>query len=69
MPAGAVFGSFQDQSEMKDEAVWLRERRRKADLETVLKALDKYGWDTKGKKNAAKSLGIGIATLYRILNK
>ena len=64
MPAGAVYGSFQDQSEMKDEAVWLRERRRKADLETVLKALDKYGWDTKGKKNAAKSLGIGIATLY-----
>ena len=41
----------------------------KTELDTVINALDKYGWDTKGKKNAAKSLGIGIATLYRILNK
>lgn len=47
----------------------LKERRRKTELDTVINALDKYGWDTKGKKNAAKSLGIGIATLYRILNK
>ena len=47
----------------------LKERRRKTELDTVINALDKYRWDTKGKKNAAKSLGIGIATLYRILNK
>lgn len=45
----------------------LRQRRKKAEMEEVLKALDKYGWDTKGKKNAAASLGIGIATLYRML--
>ena len=45
----------------------LKERRRKAETDEILKALDKYGWDTKGKKNAAASLGIGVATLYRIL--
>lgn len=42
---------------------------RKTELKEIITALDKYGWDTKGKKNAAKSLGIGIATLYRILNE
>lgn len=42
---------------------------RKKEMYEVISALDKYGWDTKGKKNAAKSLGIGIATLYRILNE
>ncbi len=45
----------------------LKERRRKAEIDEILRALDKYGWDTKGKKTAAASLGIGIATLYRIL--
>ncbi|MGG5460432.1 sigma-54-dependent Fis family transcriptional regulator [Clostridium sp. B9] len=33
--------------------------------EYINKALDIYGWDTAGKKKAAKKLGIGIATLYR----
>lgn len=56
----------------EDIHVWeradsLKERRKKAEIDEVLRALDKYGWDTKGKKNAADSLGIGIATLYRIL--
>ena len=56
----------------EDMHVWeradsLKERRKKAEIDEVLRALDKYGWDTKGKKNAADSLGIGIATLYRIL--
>ncbi|EJO5348640.1 sigma 54-interacting transcriptional regulator [Clostridium botulinum] len=35
--------------------------------EYILKALDIYGYDTKGKQLAAKQLGIGIATLYRKL--
>lgn len=35
--------------------------------EYILKALDIYGHDTKGKQLAAKHLGIGIATLYRKL--
>ena len=46
----------------------LKEQRRKTDINEVIKSLDKYGWDTKGKKQAAVSLGIGIATLYRILS-
>ncbi|MBS4535234.1 sigma 54-interacting transcriptional regulator [Clostridium sp. D2Q-14] len=33
----------------------------------IVKTLDVYGWDTKGKQIAAKKLGIGIATLYRKL--
>jgi transcriptional regulator with PAS, ATPase and Fis domain len=33
--------------------------------ETIKKALDIYGVNTEGKKEAAKKLGIGIATLYR----
>ena len=35
--------------------------------EYILKALEIYGDDTKGKQAAAKQLGIGIATLYRKL--
>lgn len=35
--------------------------------EYILKALEVYGDDTKGKQAAAKQLGIGIATLYRKL--
>ena len=46
----------------------LKTYRRKTDIQEVVKALDKYGWNTKGKKQAALSLGIGIATLYRILS-
>ena len=46
----------------------VRSRRRKVDVQDVLDALDIYGWDTNGKKMAAENLGIGIATLYRILS-
>lgn len=35
--------------------------------EEIAKALNKFGRDTAGKRLAAKSLGIGIATLYRKL--
>lgn len=37
------------------------------ETEYILKALEFYGDDTKGKKAAADKLGIGIATLYRKL--
>lgn len=37
------------------------------EAEYIQRALDFYGNDTKGKKNAADKLGIGIATLYRKL--
>lgn len=33
--------------------------------ELIVKALQLYGYNTEGKKKAAKALGIGIATLYR----
>lgn len=37
--------------------------------ELILKALNKYGFDGASKKIVAERLGIGIATLYRKLNK
>ena len=37
--------------------------------EEILKAIRLYGSDTEGKKKAAKSLGIGLATLYRKLEE
>lgn len=37
------------------------------ETEHILRTLDYYGYDTKGKQLAAKQLGIGIATLYRKL--
>ncbi len=38
---------------------------RELEMNEIRKALNIYGYDTKGKKIAAKKLGIGIATLYR----
>lgn len=38
------------------------------EINAILSAMDKYGWDVKGKKEAAKELGIGIRTLYRRLS-
>ncbi len=35
----------------------------------LVETIDKYGWSTEGKKQAADELGIGIATLYRKLKK
>ena len=40
---------------------------REIEREYILKALDKYGYDTNGKKIVADKLGIGIATIYRKL--
>jgi len=33
------------------------------------KALNFYGYNTRGKEKAAKALGVGIASLYRMLKK
>jgi len=38
-------------------------------IREINKALDYYGHTVEGKKEAAKALGIGIATLYRWINK
>lgn len=37
--------------------------------EAIINAIERYGWSTKGKLAAAKSLGIGKTTLYRKLKK
>ena len=37
------------------------------ELEMIKQALDKYGWDVKGKTMAAEELGMGLRTLYRKL--
>ncbi|WP_432406264.1 sigma-54 interaction domain-containing protein [Wukongibacter sp. M2B1] len=37
------------------------------ELEAIIAALDKYGWDVNGKTAAAQELGIGVRTLYRKL--
>ncbi len=36
---------------------------------TIIQALNRYGWSKKGKENAARELGIGIASLYRKIKK
>ncbi|MFA6849802.1 MAG: sigma 54-interacting transcriptional regulator [Selenomonadaceae bacterium] len=41
---------------------------RELEHNAILKALRLYGMDTNGKRKAAKSLGIGVATLYRKLD-
>jgi transcriptional regulator with PAS, ATPase and Fis domain len=41
---------------------------KEVEKEYILRALDIYGDDTKGKQLSAKALGIGLATLYRKLD-
>lgn len=42
---------------------------KEVEREHILRAIELYGSDTKGKQFAAKKLGIGIATLYRKLEE
>ena len=46
----------------------LAERVKRFEQEEILIALEKYGTDTEGKKQAAEALGISLATLYNKLN-
>ncbi len=41
----------------------------KLERNEIVGLLDRYGWDTEGKKKAAASLGISLATLYRKIKK
>lgn len=50
-----------DDISKEDEIMTLSE----VEKEYILKVLKFYGYDTKGKKMAAKKLGISLATLYR----
>lgn len=46
---------------IEDQVLPLRD----LELREIARALDLYGTDTQGKEEAAKALGIGLATLYR----
>lgn len=45
----------------------LKEDIKSIEASSIKAALDRYGWDLNGKKQAAKELGIGLRTLYRKL--
>ncbi|MFA9399238.1 MAG: sigma-54 interaction domain-containing protein, partial [Clostridiaceae bacterium] len=54
-----------DKSDNSEDIIPLSE----IEKQCILKAIKKYGNDTKGKKMAASALGIGVATLYRKLGE
>ena len=58
-------GAFQAKISSEKDIIPLKDLEKKA----IREALDFYGDDTKGKKDAAKALGIGLATLYRKLEE
>lgn len=47
----------------------LKEDIKSIEASSIKAALDRYGWDLNGKKQAARELGIGLRTLYRKLEK
>ena len=47
----------------------LKEKLEKIERQIIKEALSNIGNSTEGKKRAAKQLGIGIATLYRKIEK
>lgn len=53
----------------KEEDIEAIKKLKDMEKDYIIKALDIYGWDTKGKQMAAKKLGIGIATLYRKIDE
>ena len=56
-------------SKMKDISEDLESEINKVERDLIIKALNKYGRSTKGKLEAAESLGIGKTTLYKKINK
>ena len=42
---------------------------RDVELNEIVTAINKFGWNTSGKQEAANHLGISVATLYRRLKK
>ena len=51
----------------KDNSESIKSKVENVEYEIIKTALDKYGWDVKGKAAAAEELGIGLRTLYRKL--
>ena len=56
-----------NRQEGRESTLTLSERVRQFEREEIRKALEKHGRDLAGKKNAAKQLGISLATLYNKL--
>jgi PAS domain S-box-containing protein len=56
-------------SNIKDIFEDLESEINKVEKDLIIKALNKYGRSTKGKLEAAESLGIGKTTLYKKINK
>lgn len=50
-----------------DDSPSIKHKMESIECEMIKSALDKYGWDVKGKTAAAKHLGMGLRTLYRKL--
>jgi transcriptional regulator with PAS, ATPase and Fis domain len=45
----------------------IKDRVSETEYQLIINALDKNGWDVKGKEKAAKELGLSLRTLYRKL--
>ncbi len=56
-------------SPAKDVHRDINETIRNLEQNALINTINKFGWSTKGKQEAAKHLGISIATLYRKLKK
>lgn len=51
----------------RDNSPSIKSKVENIEYEIIKAALDKHGWDVKGKSAAAEELGIGLRTLYRKL--
>ncbi|BBO66281.1 hypothetical protein DSCA_02110 [Desulfosarcina alkanivorans] len=59
--------SGREMDERKADVVRLYHARKSVELDQVMRALAIHGSTVKGKKSAARQLGISLSTLYRIL--
>ncbi|WIV11649.1 sigma 54-interacting transcriptional regulator [Proteiniborus sp. MB09-C3] len=50
-----------------DKIIDIKDMVLEKEIDVIINALNKNGWDTKGKEKAAKELGISVRTLYRKL--
>jgi len=64
---GPESDSSQAMGEREASVLRLYNARKSVDLDQVMKALTTHGSTLKGKKSAARQLGISLSTLYRIL--
>jgi sigma-54 dependent transcriptional regulator, acetoin dehydrogenase operon transcriptional activator AcoR len=69
LPSGILGGINKSRIIHNDLSEQAIEPLKEVEKRYILRALDLYGNDVKGKKEAAKHLGIGIATLYRKLEE